>query len=158
MRGDISDRVYNDCVTTLHFHIGSSTTSKALVGPVPVGENLVWSAHNHLCLALLTDDSAMLAQVRDAMASVCMPTAGDGIQSDSSFHQHGPQLYTGGYGGSFANDVARYALMTRGTEFALPPAVLSNVADYLADGIAWSLYGNYFDVSVVGREVARVST
>jgi len=28
----------------------------------------------------------------------------------------------------------------------------------VADGIAWSLYGNYFDVSVVGREVARVST
>ncbi len=158
MRGDISDRVYNDCVTTLHFHIGSSTTSKALVGPVPVGENLVWSAHNHLCLALLTDDPAMLAQVRDAMASVCMPTAGDGIQSDSSFHQHGPQLYTGGYGGSFANDVARYALTTRGTEFELTPEAFASFSNYMADGIAWSLYGNYFDVSVVGREVARSST
>jgi chondroitin AC lyase len=158
MRGDISDRVYNDCLTTLHFHIGSSTTSKALVGPVPVGENLVWSAHNHLCLALLRDDSAMLTQVREAMVTVCNTTSGDGIQIDSSFHQHGPQLYTGGYGGSFANDVARYALLTRGTEFELTPEAFASFSNYIADGIAWSLYGNYFDVSVVGREVARTST
>lgn len=158
MRGDIDQRVYDDCVRTLLVHIGSSPTARGLVGPVPVGENLVWSCYTHLCLALLLDDDAMMTQVRDAMASVCTTTAGDGIQTDRSFHQHGPQLYTGGYGGSFANDVARYALLTRGTEFALPPAVFSDFADYLADGISWSLYGNYFDVSVVGREVARVST
>jgi len=158
MRGSISDSVYNDCVTTLGFHIGSSTTAKALVGPVPTGENLVWSAHNHLCLALLRDDQTMLAQVRDAMATVCVPTTGDGIQSDSSFHQHGPQLYTGGYGASFANDVARYALLTRGTEFQLTPDAFASFSNYIADGVTWSLYQNYFDVSVVGREVARPST
>lgn len=158
MRGEISDRVYNDCLGTLAFHIGSSPTSRGLTGPVPTGENLVWSAYNHLCLALLRDDPLLLAQVRDAMANVCMPTTGDGIQGDRSFHQHGPQLYTGGYGGSFANDVARYALLTRGTEFELTPQALASFSDYLADGIAWSLYGNYFDVSVVGREVARSST
>src|SRR5205814_10426322 len=83
---------------------------------------------------------------------------GEGIKPDSSFHQHGAQLYTGGYGGSFANDVARYALITRDSPYALPAASLGAFADYMADGIAWSLYGNYFDVSVVGREVARVST
>lgn len=158
MRGDINQRVYDDCLRTLSIHIGPSPTARALVGPVPTGQNLVWSAYTHLCLALLRDDTAMLAQVRDAMASVCTTTTGDGIQSDGSFHQHGPQLYTGGYGGSFANDVARYALLTRGSEFAIPPAALSTFSDYLAEGIAWSLHGNYFDVSVVGREVARPST
>ena len=158
MRGDISDSVYSDCVATLAFHIGPSPTAKALVGPVPTGENLVWSPHNHLCLALLRDDAVMLAQVRDAMASVCTPTTGDGIQSDSSFHQHGPQLYTGGYGASFANDIARYALLTRETEFELTPEAFASFSNYIADGVAWSLYQNYFDVSVIGREVARTST
>src|SRR5207302_7110780 len=119
------------------------------------GENLVWSAHNHLCLALLRDDAVMLAQVRDAMASVCTPTTEDGIQNDNSFHQHGPQLYTGGYGASFANDVARYALLTRGTEFELTPAAFASFSNYVADGAAWSLYGNYFDVSATGRYVAK---
>jgi chondroitin AC lyase len=158
MRGDISDSVYSSCVSTLAFHIGSSPASRGLTGPIPTGENLVWSSFTHLSLALLRDDSVLLGQVRDAMATVCLTTTGDGIQSDSSFHQHGPQLYTGGYGGSFANDVSRYALLTRGTEFQLTPQAFGSFANYVADGIAWSLYGNYFDVSVVGREVARPST
>jgi hypothetical protein len=159
MRGDISQATYDDCVKTLAVHIGSGPYSRGLTGPVPVAENLVWSSYTHLCLALLKDDDAMLAAVRDAMASVAQPSmTADGIKPDASFWQHGPQLYTGGYGGSFANDVARYALLTRGTPYTLPPASLATFADYLADGVAWSLYGNYFDVSVVGREVARVST
>ena len=155
MQGDVDQKVFDDCVETVAFHIGSSPTARGLVGPVPVAENLVWSSYTHLCLGLLTDNATMLAAVRDAMASVCAPTVADGIQIDRSFHQHGPQLYTGGYGGSFANDVARYALITRDSEFALPPAALDAFADYMADGIAWSLQGNYFDVSVVGRQIAN---
>jgi chondroitin AC lyase len=158
MRGEVSQKVIDDCVSTLAFHIGSSPTSRGLVGPVPVGENLVWSSYTHLCLGLMRDDAAMLAAVREAMTTVCAPAAGDGLKIDRSFHQHGAQLYTGGYGGAFANDVAKYALFTRGSEFALPAASLRGFADYVADGIAWSLHGNYFDVSVVGREVARPST
>lgn len=158
MRGSVSTKVYNDCVETLQVHIGSSPTARGLVGPVPVGENLVWSCFTHLCLALAKDDAAMLAAVRDALGTACATTGGDGIQIDSSFHQHGPQLYTGGYGGSFAYDVSRLALLLRNSEFALSPPALASFANYVADGIAWSLYGPYFDVSVVGREVARSST
>src|SRR5437660_2485603 len=158
MQGEVSQKLIDDCVDTMAFHIGSSPESRGLVGPVPVAENLVWSSYTHLCLGLLRNDATMLAAVRDAMASVCAPTAADGIQIDRSFHQHGPQLYTGGYGGSFANDVAKYALLTRGSEFELTPQAFASFSNYLADGIAWSLYGNYFDVSVISREVARPST
>ena len=158
MQGDVSDKVMNDCLTTLSWHIGANAFSKGLIGPTPTGENLVWSSFTHLCLGALKDDAAMLATVRDAMASVCATTTGDGIQADSSFHQHGSQLYTGGYGGSFANDVSKYALLTRGSDYALPSAALDSFAGYIADGVAWSLHGNYFDVSVIGREVARSST
>lgn len=158
MRGDISQKVQDDCVRTLSVHIGSSAFSKGLVGPTPVGENLVWSSYTHLCLGLLRDDPVMLATVRAAMATVCAATTDDGIQPDHSFHQHGPQLYTGGYGGSFANDVAKYEVLTRGTEYALPDDALANFASYLVDGVAWSLRGQFFDVSVVGREVARPTT
>jgi chondroitin AC lyase len=159
MRGAIPQNVYDDCVLMLTWHIGTSPTSKGLVGPTPVGENLAWSCYTHLCLGLLRDDATILGQVRDAMIEIAAADPGnDGIQADLSFHQHGPQLYTGGYGGSFANDVTRYALLTRGSDFALPQAALDQFADYIAGGIAWSLYQNYFDVSVIGREVARSST
>ena len=158
MQGDISDKVMNDCLTTLAWHIGGNAYSKGLVGPAPTGENLVWSSFTHLCLGALNDDAPMLGSVRDAMAAACATTAGDGIQADNSFHQHGAQLYTGGYGGSFANDVSKYALLTRGTDFALPPASLDSFTNYIAGGVAWSLEGNYFDVSAIGREVARPTT
>jgi chondroitin AC lyase len=159
MRADVSQQVYDDCVTTLTVHIGLSPTSRGLIGPAPVGENLVWSCYTHLALGLLRDDATILNNVRDAMADVAMPTAsGDGVKPDSAFHQHGPQLYTGGYGGAFADDMARYALITRGTSFTFPGGALNAVADYIADGIAWALYGNYFDASVTGREVVRPTT
>lgn len=158
MRGEVDQATYDDLVAAIHFRIGSSPASKGLVGPTPTGQNLVWSCFTHLSLALLKDDPVMLAAVGTAMSAVTRPTTGDGIKRDRSFHQHGPQLYTGGYGGAFANDVSRYALITRGTSIGLTADALSSVNDYVADGIAWSLHGDYFDVSVVGREVARPST
>ncbi|HEV7238098.1 MAG TPA: polysaccharide lyase family 8 super-sandwich domain-containing protein [Thermoanaerobaculia bacterium] len=158
MRGEVDPATFDDLVLAIHLRIGSSPTARGLVGPVPTGQNLVWSAYTHLCLGLLKNDEPMLAAVRDAMASVARPTSAEGIKRDRSFHQHGAQLYTGGYGGQFAADVARYALITRGTTYGLPSDALASFADYVADGIAWSLHGDYFDVSVISREVARPST
>ena len=158
MQGDVDPQVHDDLVRAMQLRIGSSPTGRGITGPVPTGQNLVWSSFTHLCLGLLKNDAAMLASVRDAMDIVVKPTSGEGIKRDRSFHQHGAQLYTGGYGGSFANDVARYALITGGTPYQLPAESLASFSDYVADGIAWTLYGSYFDVSVISREVARSST
>jgi chondroitin AC lyase len=158
MQGAIDPQVFDDAAQSIQLRIGATPTGRGLVGPVPTGENLVWTSFTHLCLGLVRNDPARLALVRDAMATVARPSSLEGIKRDRSFHQHGAQLYTGGYGGAFANDVARYALVTGNTAYALPPDALSSFADYVADGIAWSMYGNYFDVSVIGREVARSST
>lgn len=123
------------------------------------GQNLVWSALNHLSLALLQGNETMMRDSRDAIASVARVTPGlDGIQNDFTFHQHGPQLYTGGYGGSFANDVGKFVMLTRNTGYALPSANLAVTSDYMVEGISWGLYQNYFDVSLVGREVSKPST
>ncbi|HKR65713.1 MAG TPA: polysaccharide lyase family 8 super-sandwich domain-containing protein, partial [Thermoanaerobaculia bacterium] len=158
MRDEMDPALYDELVKAIHLRIGTSPTARGIVGPVPTGENLVWSSFTHLCLGLLEDNETMLASVRDAMAGVSRPTTGEGIKRDRSFHQHGAQLYTGGYGGSFANDAAKYALITRGTAYKLPSDALVSLSDYIADGIAWSIYGTYFDVSVIGREVARPTT
>jgi chondroitin AC lyase len=158
MQGDVNPQTVDDLTRAIQLRIGNVPTARGLVGPVPTGENLVWSSFTHLSLALLKDDPAMMTAVRNAMDSVARPAAGDGIKSDRSFHQHGAQLYNGGYGGAFANDVARYALIAAGTPYGLPDATLASFSDYVADGIAWTLYGSYFDVSVISREVARPST
>lgn len=155
MRGDVDPALVDDLAFAIALRIGNSPASRGLVGPVPAGQNLVWSCFNHLTLALLRDDDARLARVRDAMATVTLPTGGDGMKRDRSFHQHGAQLYTGGYGGSFANDAAKLAVIMRGTSYALPPASLQSFADFVADGIAWSIHGANFDVSTIGRSVAN---
>ncbi|HYC59537.1 MAG TPA: polysaccharide lyase family 8 super-sandwich domain-containing protein [Thermoanaerobaculia bacterium] len=158
MEGEVDPQVHADLLHAMQLRIGNSPTGRGITGPIPTGQNLVWSSFTHLCLGILKNDAPMLAAVRDAMDFVVKPTSGEGIKRDRSFHQHGAQLYTGGYGGSFANDVARYALLTRGTSYGLPAESLASFSDYVADGIAWTLYGSYFDVSVISREVARPST
>lgn len=158
MQGHADPGIVDELTAAIELRIGSSPLRRGIVGPVPTGQNLVWSSFTHLCVALLRNDSVRLAAVRDAMAGVTLPGDAEGIQRDFSFHQHGAQLYTGGYGGTFASDVARYALITRATEYGLPPQSLASFASYVADGIAWSLYGRHFDVSVLSREVARPTT
>jgi len=157
MEDDISRPVRDACLASLQAHIGYAPGLTPTYSTLD-GQNLVWSSFNHLHLALLTASSSRMKQVRDSFARATLRTTRDGIQADDSFQQHGPQLYTGGYGGGFANDVARYALLTNGTEYALPAANAQIFADYVANGVAWSLFHNYFDVSVIGREVARPST
>ena len=158
MQGHVNQQIVDDLTTAIHLRILNSPTVRGLVGPTPTGQNLVWSSYTHLCLGLLKNDEGRLAAVREAMASVARPTTGEGIKRDRSFHQHGAQLYTGGYGGQFASDVARYALIARGTSYTLPADALTSFSDYVADGIAWSLHGDYFDVSVISREVSRPTT
>ncbi|MFZ2490834.1 MAG: polysaccharide lyase family 8 super-sandwich domain-containing protein [Thermoanaerobaculia bacterium] len=158
MQRDADAALVEDLTRAIHLRILSNPSAKGLVGPTPTGQNLVWSAFTHLSLALLKNDASMMRAVRDAMNVVTLPASGEGIKADSSFHQHGAQLYTGGYGAGLAYEVSRYALFTRGTSYALGDASLASFGDYVADGIAWALYGNYFDVSTIGREVAKPST
>jgi chondroitin AC lyase len=124
-------------------------------GVTLVGQNRVWSAMNHMMLAILRDDAAKMSEARSILAFETVPgRSAEGLRVDNSFHQHGAQLYTGGYGGSFAYEVTRFSALTRGTAWAPLEAIDSLLTDYVVEGIAWSLYQNYFDVSVVGREVA----
>jgi hypothetical protein len=120
------------------------------------GQNLVWSAINHTMLAVLRNDAARLTQARDRIASAALPSPGrDGIQNDYSFHQHGPQLYTGGYGSAFAYEASKFVLFTDGTSFALPAASRDSISRFVAESLRWSLAHNYFDPSTISREAAR---
>lgn len=84
----------------------------------------------------------------------------DGIQQDDSFHQHGAQLYNGGYGLDFASDVARFISYAWGTKFQITPDKMALFTSYLLDGERWMIrgFGKGFDYSVVGREITRPAT
>lgn len=87
-----------------------------------------------------------------------VPRQGDeGIKIDGSFHQHRPQLYSGGYGLSIMDDLAHYILLADGTMFAplFTPEKKKILADVLLNGHRLFGYRGYFDFGTVGRNITR---
>jgi len=82
-------------------------------------------------------------------------SATDGIQSDYSFHQHGPQLYSGGYGKGFAQDVTRFIGLFHGTAYAFSKEKIDILSSYILDGLQWATYKSTLDYSTLGREISR---
>jgi chondroitin AC lyase len=119
------------------------------------GQNLVWVSGITLWLGALNRDAAQIKAAAEAIAGTILITSSEGIQPDFSFHQHGAQLYSGGYGSGYASDGASTAYDLRGTRFAFTPAQTAILAAYLLDGERWMTRGSTLDHSVRGREITR---
>lgn len=119
------------------------------------GQNLVWYAQQQLIRGALTQSAEDIATASGAMQREIRITTAEGIQPDFSFHQHGPQLYNGGYGQDFIVDTTRYASLLNGTRFAFSQAKLSMLADYLLEGSGHMIRGKLLDYSANGRAVTR---
>ena len=65
-----------------------------------------------------------VAAASEAMQRIIRIRTDEGIQRDFSFHQHGPQLYNGGYGLTLMVDMINYATVLRGTRYAFAPEKL----------------------------------
>jgi chondroitin AC lyase len=111
--------------------------------PTGYGQNLVYRVNQTLIRGILEDDPGLVQAVVQRTAEEIRRPAPEGIQIDWSFHQHGHQLYWGGYGQGFVSDLANIALKVAGTPYALPPEKLDLIAGLVLDG------------GVTGRGVAR---
>jgi chondroitin AC lyase len=107
------------------------------------GENLVWSLQLDIQRGALAGDKTLVAHAFARMWSslVIAPQAGDGIQSDGSFHQHGPLLQSGSYGAALMTDVLNFVQLSAGTEFSIPPDPLKVLVHYLTSGQQYMLRG-----------------
>ncbi|MCC6123871.1 MAG: polysaccharide lyase 8 family protein [Pirellulales bacterium] len=119
------------------------------------GQNLVWLAQITAARACLIGDAELCAKAYRAIADVICITDKEGIQPDLSFHQHGEQLYNGGYGLAFSNDCARIAGLLEGTRFAFPHEKIELLSRYVLDGQQWMFRGLQMDYSVHGRGISR---
>lgn len=123
------------------------------------GANLIWGVENEVVRGCLQDDPDVVKEGYDRMydeIKVISPRE-EGIQQDYSFHQHGAQLYNGGYGLTYANDVGRFISFAWGTHFQIPPDRMAIFSAYMLDGMQWMIRGNIIDYSVVGREITRAN-
>jgi chondroitin AC lyase len=121
------------------------------------GQNLVWGVTNQIVRGCLEESEELVAEGYQRLYDEIriVPAALEGIQADYSFHQHGPQFYSGGYGQAFAQDTARFTSFAWDTKFQISPDKLDVLEHYLLDGEAWMIRGDTFDHSATGREITR---
>lgn len=121
------------------------------------GANLIWGVENEIVRGCLEGDPGVVKEGYDRMyeeIKVVSPRE-EGIQQDDSFHQHGAQLYSGGYGLAYADDVGRFIAFSWGTHFQIPPDRMAIFSAYILDGVQWMVRGDVIDYSVMGREITR---
>jgi chondroitin AC lyase len=120
------------------------------------GQNLMWCAAEQFVRGVLRrSDKDIAAAVRTMQSLAKVTTDTEGIQYDHSFHQHGPQLYVGGYGLNFLKDATTYARLVQGTHFAYGADPIMTLSDYLLDGARLMVRGKMLDPGAIGRDIAR---
>ena len=119
------------------------------------GQNLMWEAGNVLVKGLVLNSNAAVSGGAAAIVGLYVTTTNEGVQFDGSFQQHGPQLYTGGYGAGFGDDGAMWQDTLRGTAWAATPAQVDVLSRYLLDGVRWPIWAKSWDFSVTGRGISR---
>ncbi len=119
------------------------------------GQNLVWVSEITAGRGLLEDDAELVAKAYGRIAEEIRVSLGEGIQPDFSFHQHGPCLYSHGYGAGFIVDCARIASRLEGTAMAYPAEKIDLIARLILDGTQWMVRGDATDFGAEGREITR---
>jgi chondroitin AC lyase len=119
------------------------------------GQNRVWVAGIVLKHAVMRGEPKRVSKARDAILGEIKITTGEGLQPDFSFYQHGPQLMSWSYGQSFLVDSVRWWQIFDDTPYALSDRQQRLLSRYLLDGIAWSAWHGYVDVSLRGRSFTR---
>lgn len=106
-----------------------------------VAGNLIWSADLGLHYGALTNDQELMRRCRNLISAELRSGAGEGIQSDYSFHQHGARLQMYQYGKAYLQESLRIAWQLRGTELAFPPEKIDLLIGFLTEGWQWMARG-----------------
>ena len=117
------------------------------------GQNKVWLAGNVLIRGLLQDDFELVKAARDTIVSEITTGMQEGIKSDWSFHQHGPQQQFGNYGLSFLTEMSSYSGLFAGTAFALNEEQQGILNAFLLNGYRWIVWKGYMDINALDRQL-----
>jgi chondroitin AC lyase len=117
------------------------------------GQNKVWLAGNVLYKSILLEDmetvSKAVQQIKDTLGF----SNTEGLQSDMSFHQHGPQMQFGNYGLAYAWEMLKWENILRGTSFELTETDIRILKNFLLEGLRWVVWKGQMDISACGRHL-----
>eukprot|EP00045_Choanoeca_perplexa_P005667 m.47631 g.47631 ORF g.47631 m.47631 type:complete len:1103 (-) comp13238_c0_seq2:113-3421(-) len=156
----------NRTYTSTQLQNGLAIMAAAANYPNKEGQNRVWEQQVVINAAVLSNNVTLATTVFQSMWAGVRVTTGDGPQPDGSFHFHGPQLYTGGYGGDYALQLMTIAGISSNTAFQMTPNASTVLFDTLLQGQQYAIRAvprshapitpSYYDISVKGREITRV--
>lgn len=113
--------------------------------------------HHMIRGCILKNDSIVSTNVSEFFEPICI-TSGEGIREDLSYQQHNAQIYIGGYGTVFVNNISQIAPLFRGTKYALSEEKLKLFSEFVRSTYLNIFRGRYMDFSVCGRSVTRKKT
>ncbi len=146
----LGDRVQGDrfkkAIEVLHQH-GEMEPGNAA--------NSVWIAQLGLMEGTLTRDANEVARQSRSISNEIDFNPLAGVQSDYSYHAHGPRLQQFHYGGAFIGDSARIAWELHDTPWAFPPQKMQFIADCVLQGSQWMARGIHTVPATLDRAVSR---
>lgn len=122
------------------------------------GQNLIWKSVSTVQRGIIEKNSNWVRIGMDSIKGQLKVFSAEGIQADNSFHQHGAQLYSGGYGRVFIGDVSYWVYLTRDLGFGFSTEAKQLLGKLYLDGSRWMIRGSMFDYGAQGREISRSST
>lgn len=131
------------------------TTTVRKNGEQTTGANKTDLAKGVIWGAILSNNEKQLALGLSEVESTIKKTTGEGVQYDYSFHQHGPQLYTAGYGEVFYSTVAFWAYQVRDLQWSFDAKKVDLLANYMLEGIRWQNYRGIYGYNSKGRGISR---
>lgn len=122
------------------------------------GANKMDIAVHHLIRGCLLKNDSIVRTNADEIFYPVQIVKAEGIQKDMSYHQHGAQLYIGGYGAVFIGNVTRMGNILKGTSYAMSDEKLKLFSDFTRNTYLNVFRGRHLDFSVTGRGVSRTGT
>ncbi|MDQ8181018.1 polysaccharide lyase family 8 super-sandwich domain-containing protein [Pelagicoccus sp. SDUM812005] len=119
------------------------------------GQNLVWINKVTVMRGVLEGKPALVDRAFERIEDEVRISAGEGLQADYSFHQHGALLYSHGYGAEFLNDATQCFYWSQGGQFEMARKTRDLLESMVLEGNRWMALGQFADYAALGRNVAR---
>ncbi len=124
-------------------------------GSPGTGANKLDIATHWVYRGCLTQNDEVLSFGAEQVYYPLYLTTGEGIQQDYSYHQHGNQFYTGGYGYAYISGISAIALYTVDTPYALSTEKFDLLSKFTRVGYIPVIRGQNFNYNVLGRGLSR---
>jgi hyaluronate lyase len=151
MYDELPEALINDYVGAMQKQIPRQTS-------VASGDaNAIWIAYNDFMTAMLAKDKTEMERIANVMKGGWFKfiTGNDGFHEDGSYIMHTYYPYTGGYGASAVETLAKWTYLVDGTDLDFSEANKDMMYTWIKDAYAPFIYKGLITASVQGRDMSR---